>query len=238
MLCWCYPRCNTKISSIGPGSGYALLLPRRFSTNASTSTSKSTSSQANLQEAPLVIHIPKASVYCFGDGKHAQPLFRDVAWTVKEGESWAVIGSGGGGEKTIVFEVCMIFHFYSSILIPISNTSLFPLHRPSSAAIEYHRILLPQAVSFPFLISPASTHTQKSLLSPSDTGNKPEANFTTTQRGTAPYKKKTDLRSDKPCSQKPYRLFECLTKTLPKRRTQSLSSKHYPQRKKRSSKNW
>ncbi|KIK66246.1 hypothetical protein GYMLUDRAFT_38070 [Collybiopsis luxurians FD-317 M1] len=107
MLRWCYPRCNTKISSIGPGSGYALLLPRRFSTNASTSTSTSTSSQANFQEPPLVIHIPKASVYRFGDGKHAQPLFRDVAWTVKEGESWAVIGSGGGGEKTIVFETLL-----------------------------------------------------------------------------------------------------------------------------------
>ncbi|KIK66250.1 hypothetical protein GYMLUDRAFT_929332 [Collybiopsis luxurians FD-317 M1] len=111
-----------------------------------------------------MFHIPKASVYRFGDGKYAQPLFRDVAWTVKEGESWAVVGSGAE-ERRLSFS------------------------RPSSAAIEYHRTLLSQAVSSPFSISPASTHTRKSPSFPSDTGNKPEANFTTMQRGTALYKK-------------------------------------------------
>ncbi|KIK66260.1 hypothetical protein GYMLUDRAFT_239243 [Collybiopsis luxurians FD-317 M1] len=90
-------------------------------------------------------------MYRFRDRKHAQPLFQDVAWTVKEGESWAVIGSGGGGEKTIVFETLLGRYRIS-------------LHPPP----------------------PASTHTQKSPSSPSDTGNKPEANFMTTQCETIP----------------------------------------------------
>ncbi|KAE9386285.1 P-loop containing nucleoside triphosphate hydrolase protein [Gymnopus androsaceus JB14] len=54
----------------------------------------------NASSEKLVVNIPKADVYRFGDGKHAQPLFGDLNWIAKEGESWAVIGSGGGGEKT------------------------------------------------------------------------------------------------------------------------------------------
>ena len=51
-----------------------------------------------------LIHIPKANVYRFGDGNHAPPALRDLEWTVKPGENWAVIGSGTG-HKTTVFEV-------------------------------------------------------------------------------------------------------------------------------------
>ncbi|KAG7452169.1 P-loop containing nucleoside triphosphate hydrolase protein [Guyanagaster necrorhizus] len=42
-----------------------------------------------------VINIPKADVYRFGDANAAStPVFRDLDWTVKEGESWAVVGFG------------------------------------------------------------------------------------------------------------------------------------------------
>ncbi|KAI0264234.1 P-loop containing nucleoside triphosphate hydrolase protein [Gloeopeniophorella convolvens] len=50
-----------------------------------------------------VIQIPKANIYRFGDPNGAQPVLRDVDWTVREGESWAVIGSGAG-EKTALLE--------------------------------------------------------------------------------------------------------------------------------------
>jgi ABC-type molybdenum transport system ATPase subunit/photorepair protein PhrA len=55
-----------------------------------------------------VIHIPKADIYRFGDPNFARPIFRDLEWTVKEGEAWAVVGSGSG-EKTSLFQVNNIF---------------------------------------------------------------------------------------------------------------------------------
>lgn len=51
-----------------------------------------------------VLYIPKANVYRFGDPNNARPVFRDLQWIVKEGESWAVVGSGSG-EKTALFQV-------------------------------------------------------------------------------------------------------------------------------------
>ncbi|KAF5381487.1 hypothetical protein D9757_008161 [Collybiopsis confluens] len=43
----------------------------------------------------------------FGDIKHSQPLFRDIEWTVKEGERWAVVDGGGGGEKNVLFNTLL-----------------------------------------------------------------------------------------------------------------------------------
>ncbi|KAJ3828706.1 P-loop containing nucleoside triphosphate hydrolase protein [Lentinula raphanica] len=71
---------------------------RRSIINASYST---------LSPHDAIINIPKANVNRFGDGKYAQPLFRDLTWTVREGESWAVIGKGGGGEKTALFDTLL-----------------------------------------------------------------------------------------------------------------------------------
>jgi len=67
-----------------------LLLPRAYST------------EGNGQNT--VLHIPKANVYRFGDSNNARPVFQDLQWTVKDGESWAVVGSGSG-EKTALFQV-------------------------------------------------------------------------------------------------------------------------------------
>ena len=41
----------------------------------------------------LVVRIPRSNVFRFGDSNAATPVFRGLDWTVKEGESWAVIGS-------------------------------------------------------------------------------------------------------------------------------------------------
>jgi ABC-type molybdenum transport system ATPase subunit/photorepair protein PhrA len=51
-----------------------------------------------------VVRIPTANVYRFGDPNNAKPVLRALDWTVREGESWAVVGSGAG-EKTALLEV-------------------------------------------------------------------------------------------------------------------------------------
>ena len=51
-----------------------------------------------------VVRIPNANVYRFGDPDGARPVLRAVDWTVREGETWAVVGSGTG-EKTALLEV-------------------------------------------------------------------------------------------------------------------------------------
>ncbi|KDQ56336.1 hypothetical protein JAAARDRAFT_36509 [Jaapia argillacea MUCL 33604] len=52
--------------------------------------------------APLpILDIPKSNIYRFGDAKN--PVFHDIEWTIQDGESWAVVGSGSG-EKTTLLE--------------------------------------------------------------------------------------------------------------------------------------
>ena len=57
-------------------------------------------------ESPdIVLHIPRANVFRFGDSNKASPVFKDLEWTVKEGEKWAVIDSGWGENKTALLQV-------------------------------------------------------------------------------------------------------------------------------------
>lgn len=51
-----------------------------------------------------MLHIPKGNVYRFGDANRATPVFRDLEWSIKTNESWAVVGTGSG-EKSSVFDV-------------------------------------------------------------------------------------------------------------------------------------
>jgi ABC-type molybdenum transport system ATPase subunit/photorepair protein PhrA len=67
------------------------LLNRNLSRNATT-------------DGPCVVRIPNANIYRFGDPNGARPVLRAVDWTVQDGESWAVVGSGAG-EKTALLEV-------------------------------------------------------------------------------------------------------------------------------------
>jgi ABC-type molybdenum transport system ATPase subunit/photorepair protein PhrA len=62
-----------------------------------------------------VVRIPKANIHRFGDSDHARPVLTGVDWTVREGESWAVVGSGAG-EKTALLEVKnKIYHFSTHV---------------------------------------------------------------------------------------------------------------------------
>lgn len=53
----------------------------------------------------VIVHIPKSKVFRFGDSNKASPVFEDLEWTVEEGESWAIVGSGWGGKKTALLQV-------------------------------------------------------------------------------------------------------------------------------------
>lgn len=55
---------------------------------------------ANAQDA--IVHIPRADVFRFGDGNKARPVFKDLEWTVKEGESWAIVGPAGSGKSDLL----------------------------------------------------------------------------------------------------------------------------------------
>lgn len=52
----------------------------------------------------ILVHIPKSDIYRFGDSNIAAPVFRDVDWTVKEGQNWAVVGRGSN-QKTALLQV-------------------------------------------------------------------------------------------------------------------------------------
>ncbi|KII95469.1 hypothetical protein PLICRDRAFT_96475 [Plicaturopsis crispa FD-325 SS-3] len=54
------------------------------------------------QTADIVLRIPRANIYQFGDPNTAVPVIRDLEWTVKEGENWAVVGSGSGLKTTLL----------------------------------------------------------------------------------------------------------------------------------------
>ena len=56
------------------------------------------------QRDRAILHIPKANVYRFGDSDHSVPVFKDLEWTVTEGQSWAVVGPAGN-EKSMLFDV-------------------------------------------------------------------------------------------------------------------------------------
>ncbi len=49
-----------------------------------------------------VVRIPNANVYRFGDPDGTRPALQAVDWTVREGESWAVVGSGAGGKRALL----------------------------------------------------------------------------------------------------------------------------------------
>jgi hypothetical protein len=46
----------------------------------------------------------RADVCGFGDAHCAAALFCDLAWTVRDGEAWAVVDAGPG-KKTAILEV-------------------------------------------------------------------------------------------------------------------------------------
>ena len=58
------------------------------------------------KQSGIVVQIAGSNIYRFGDSNIATPIFRDVKWTIKEGENWAVVGSGSS-QKTALLQVCL-----------------------------------------------------------------------------------------------------------------------------------
>ncbi|KAJ6458423.1 P-loop containing nucleoside triphosphate hydrolase protein [Mycena vitilis] len=68
---------------------------------------KINSTSTDALTSALVLNIPTANVYRFGDATNrATPVFRNLAWRIKTNESWAVVGSGSG-EKSSTFDMLM-----------------------------------------------------------------------------------------------------------------------------------
>lgn len=80
-------------------------------------------------EASCVVRIPNANVYRFGDPDGARPVLRAVNWTVREGESWAVVGSGAG-EKTTLLEVSRFSFLNVPPILALPATYLHVLCSP------------------------------------------------------------------------------------------------------------
>ncbi len=98
------------------------------------------------QLSSYVVRVPRANVYRFGDSDSARPVLTGVDWTVREGESWAVVGSGAG-EKTALLEVNTIISqpmsdFTSPVLIYIdpswkpADISASPWRTPPISLVE------------------------------------------------------------------------------------------------------
>ncbi|KAI5122342.1 hypothetical protein M0805_002509 [Coniferiporia weirii] len=83
--------------------------------------SRLTRSLSSKPNDDTIINIPRADVYRFGDGNRAAPVFKDLEWTVKEGESWAIVGPAGS-EKTHLLEMLLGYMRLS----PAPSGGLYP----------------------------------------------------------------------------------------------------------------
>lgn len=79
-----------------------VLRARRPSSFGLTRSQRFYSDQRLKDEAGVVIRIQGSNIYRFGDPNVATPVFRDVNWTVREGECWAAIGSGSHQKTTLL----------------------------------------------------------------------------------------------------------------------------------------
>lgn len=160
-------------------------LSRRLSSSSVASSDKSRST---------ILRIPTANVYRFGDGGKATPVFKELDWTINEGESWAIVGPAGN-EKSLLLEVKSMV-----LLRKKTFTNSFILltvltYRCSWATCACRPHLrmdytpfcqAPTLRKIPINLSPSS------LLQLS--GEVQEGLFTTTRRATVPLETKTDSR--------------------------------------------
>ncbi|KAH9922131.1 P-loop containing nucleoside triphosphate hydrolase protein [Fomitopsis serialis] len=82
-----------------------------------------------------IIEIPKSSIYAPGDPNTAEPILRDISWTVQPFESWAVISAGHGTSKRALFESLL----GSRRLHPNPPRGIFPFlgHRPPEHYVRF-----------------------------------------------------------------------------------------------------
>ncbi|KAH9949298.1 P-loop containing nucleoside triphosphate hydrolase protein [Amylocystis lapponica] len=97
-----------------------------------------------------ILHIPHSSVFDLGAISSAQPLIRDLSWTIQPGEAWAVIGTAAGSNKYSLFNVLT----GNRRLLPLPPNGIFPIlqgehpnkhvslvgfgHRPASGHSGFH----------------------------------------------------------------------------------------------------
>ncbi|KAH8110566.1 P-loop containing nucleoside triphosphate hydrolase protein [Phellopilus nigrolimitatus] len=102
----------------------------RFDATSSSKT-RFLSSKARNPNSDTIIHIPRADVYRFGDGHKATPVFKDLEWEVREGESWAVVGPAGS-EKTYLLEM-LLGHMRIS---PSPHGGIYPFLSAASPPLD------------------------------------------------------------------------------------------------------
>ncbi|KZT72370.1 P-loop containing nucleoside triphosphate hydrolase protein [Daedalea quercina L-15889] len=74
--------------------------------DSSPSSAESTSSplvSSKTTQLPI-IEIIKSSIYSLGDPDTAEPILRDISWTVHPHQSWAVVSAGYGASKRSLFK--------------------------------------------------------------------------------------------------------------------------------------
>lgn len=72
---------------------------RAIPLKSSLSRFYSGSPEASSSSLPI-LHIPKSSIFALGDPNTAEPVLRDVSWTIQPHEAWAVL-SFGYSKKTL-----------------------------------------------------------------------------------------------------------------------------------------
>ncbi|KDQ12000.1 hypothetical protein BOTBODRAFT_113519 [Botryobasidium botryosum FD-172 SS1] len=77
-----------------------------------------------------VISIPRADIYRFGEAHPSPPLFKDVEWEVKDGQTWAVVGP----EKTALLETLLGHHRVA----PNPPAGLFPFLTARTPPFDPH----------------------------------------------------------------------------------------------------
>jgi ABC-type molybdenum transport system ATPase subunit/photorepair protein PhrA len=55
-----------------------------------------------------ILHLPKANVYKFGDGDAARPVFRQLEWSILDGENWAVVGASSKSSVVKVSQLLLL----------------------------------------------------------------------------------------------------------------------------------
>ncbi|KAL5504555.1 hypothetical protein ACEPAH_7216 [Sanghuangporus vaninii] len=129
------------------------LVSRFFSDQSSSNPEPS-------RDGDTIIHIPRANVYRFGQANTNQPVFRNLEWTVRDGESWAVVGPAGS-EKSDLLSMLM-GHMRLSPSPPKGIYPFLPVLNPPRDMYE--------AISFVSFTSRPSFSASFSAPSPSSSG--------------------------------------------------------------------
>ncbi|KAF9811747.1 hypothetical protein IEO21_06470 [Rhodonia placenta] len=54
-----------------------------------------------------ILHLPNASIFERGHPITAEPVLRDISWTIQPGEAWAILSAGHGSSKRTLFHALL-----------------------------------------------------------------------------------------------------------------------------------